>query len=372
MAITGQSFSLQLTPMQIPEAFPASEVAIAWQGTNISAEPNLSLLLCPGEPSEMVVQVKNLGRHNLQLSLQVEGDFPSHWCRIGTEGSDILAGQQMDAVLYFQIAADFFERHESLSPHEKMLKLDYQGRLAVHSTEPHTGRRQIEFASFKLHLRPRSVYLDHLPDIYQEIDFVGRFLKIFEQAFEPAVNSLDSLWAYLDPVTAPQRLLPFLAHWVGWEPESYLPLNRQRDLIRHAMQIYRWRGTRRGLRFYLHLATGLPLDDDLEREEDKHIGISESFHRGFILGEATLGENATLGGGRPYHFSVQISVDDLEQVDERLVRSVIEQEKPAFCTYDLAISVRQEDSAPSRPLNPPILGDFERSGSPPELGDLGG
>jgi phage tail-like protein len=341
MAITGQSFSLQLTPMQIPEAAPASEVMIAWQGTEISTDPNLSLLLCPGEPSEMVVQVKNLERNHLQLSLEVEGDFPAHWCRVGTEGSEILAGQQMDAVLYFQIAADFFEQHDSLSPYEKILKLDYQGRLVVHSIEPNTGRRQIEFAAFKLYLRPRSLYLQHLPDIYQEIDFVGRFLKIFEQAFEPAVNSLDSLWAYLDPVTAPQRLLPFLAHWVGWQPESYLPLNRQRDLIRHAMQIYRWRGTRRGLRFYLHLATGLPLDDHLECEENKHIAISESFHRGFILGEACLGQDATLGGGRPYHFSVQISVDNFDPVSERLVRSVIEQEKPAFCTYDLTIGVRQ-------------------------------
>jgi phage tail-like protein len=346
MTITGQSFSLQLTPMQIPEAAPASEVSIAWQGTDIATGSNLNLLLRPGEPSEMVVQVRNLGRNPLQLSLQVEGDFPAQWCQVGTEGSEVLAGQQMDAVLYFQIGADFFERHESLSQREKTLKLDYQGRLVVNSIEPNTGRRQIEFAAFTLHLRPRSLYLNHLPDIYQEIDFVGRFLKIFEQAFEPAVNTLDSLWAYLDPITAPQRLLPFLAHWVGWKTESYLLLNQQRDLIRHAMQIYRWRGTRQGLRFYLHLATGLPLDDHLDREEDKHIGISESFHRGFILGEAKLGLDATLGGGRPYHFSVRLKVSDLDQVNERLVRSVIEQEKPAFCTYDLAIGLRVAATEP--------------------------
>jgi phage tail-like protein len=338
--ITGQSFSLQLTPMQIPEAPPASEVSIAWQGSDITTGSNLSLLLRPGEPSEMVVQVRNLGRNALQLALQVEGDFPALWCQVGTEGSEILAGQQMDAVLYFQIGADFFERHASLSPHEKTLKLDYQGRLVVNSIEPNTGRRQIEFAAFTLHIRPHSLYLNHLPDIYQEVDFVGRFLKIFEQAFEPAVNTIDSLWAYIDPITAPQKLLPFLAHWVGWRSESYVPLNRQRDLIRHAMQIYRWRGTRRGLRFYLHLATGLPLDEHIELEEDKHISITESFHRGFVLGEAKLGIDATLGGGRPYHFSVRVRVEDLDQISERLVRSVIEQEKPAFCTYDLAIVQR--------------------------------
>jgi len=68
------------------------------------------------------------------------------------------------------------------------------------------------------------LYAKFLPAIYQELDFVGRFLKIFEQAFEPAVNSLDTLWAYLDPTTAPQGLLPFLAHWVGWTPQSYKTL----------------------------------------------------------------------------------------------------------------------------------------------------
>jgi len=317
-----------------------SETALGASSEAIDAPPELSLLLYPGEPSEMVVQIKNLERNRLELSLHVEGDFPSDWCRIGTEGSEILPGRQMDAVLYFQIAADLFEQH-GVQGEEPTLKLDYQGRLVVYSIDPETGRRQVEFASFRLHLRPRSLYAKFLPAIYQELDFVGRFLKIFEQAFEPAVNSLDTLWAYLDPITAPQGLLPFLAHWVGWTPQSYLPLNRQRDLIRNAMQIYRWRGTRRGLRFYLHLATGLPLDDDLVREEDKHIGISESFHRGFIVGEARMGQDATLGGGQPYHFNVQIYVDDLERVDEQLVRSVIEQEKPAFCTYSLKVGVRQ-------------------------------
>jgi phage tail-like protein len=356
MTRIGQSFSLQLTPMQIPDAVPASEVAIAWQGEDIKTEPNLSLRLCPGEPSEMVVQVKNLGRSALHISLQVEGDFPGEWCQVGTEGSEIPAGQQMDAVLYFQIAADFFERREVC---REPLKLDFQGRLAVHSIEPNTGRQQVEFAAFKLFLRPRSHYLNHLPALYQEIDFVGRFLKIFEQAFDPAVNSLDSPWAYLDPITAPQRLLPFLAHWVGWSSQSYLPLDRQRYLIRNAIQIYRWRGTRRGLRFYLHLATGLPLDDHLQ-EVEKHIAITESFHRGFILGEAVLGQDATLGGGRPYHFSVQITVPDRLLIDERLVRSVIEQEKPAFCTYDLKIEVRP--SIPE-PVPEPVTGisDLESS-----------
>jgi len=337
-ARSDQVFSLHLTPMQIPEGMPVTPETVGWsaEGAIAPAGYNLRLLIHPGEPSEMVVQVKNLSSRLLQINLQVEGNFPPNWCRVGTEGSDILPHQQMDAVLYFQIAADFFEQH-AVTWSGLPLQLDYTGRIYVYSIEPDTGRRQVDFASFHLHIRPRSLYLDFLPSIYREIDFVGRFLALFEQAFEPAVHTLDSLWAHLDPLTAPQTLLPFLAHWVGWVPPSYIGIERQRYLIRNAMQIYRWRGTRRGLRFYLHLATGLPLDNHLEQENDKHIAIFESFHRGFVLNEARIGRDAMLGGGRPFHFSIHLRPTEATVINEQLVRTVIEQEKPAFCTYDLYI-----------------------------------
>ena len=297
---------------------------------------NLNLVLRPGEPSEMVVQIRNLGSRSLQLALQVEGDFPPEWCQIGTEGTEIRAGEQTEAVLYFQLAPDFFENHQALHPGET-LKLNYQGHFSAHTTEYETGRRQAETAAFHLYLRPHTLYPSFLPAIYSEIDFVGRFLKIFEQSFEPAVQSMDTLWAHLDPLTAPTALLPFLAHWVGWSLFPNLSLERQRHLIRNAIEIYRWRGTRRGLRFYLHLATGLPLDEALP-EDEKHIGITEFFSRGCVLGAARVGEDAILGGGRPFYFMVHLRPESLSQIDEGLVRSVIEQEKPAFCTYDLFVT----------------------------------
>ena len=44
-----------------------------------------------------------------------------------------------------------------------------------------------------------------------------------------------------------------------------------------------------------------------------------------------------LGGGRPYHFIVRLRPDQRNQIDERLVRDIIEREKPAFCTYELEL-----------------------------------
>ncbi len=343
---SNQLLSLQLTPMQIPEALPqqSGQQSGAWagMGTNDNLSLKHNLLVHPGEASEMIVQLSNLGSRPLQLSIQVKGDFPATWCQIGMEGTEVLAGQKMEAILYFQIPTDFFESNTAINSGQS-LKINYVAHLHVCWLEADSGKQHREQTTFNLYIRPRSLYLNYLPGIYRDIDFIGRFLKIFEQSFEPCVHTLDNLWAYLDPISAPTAILPFLARWVGWKEFPQIGEQRQRELIKNAMQIYCWRGTRRGLRFYLHLATGLPLDEHLPNEADKHIGITESFSRGFVFGEAKVGLDTIVGGGSRFHFTVHLRLEYSHQIDEFLVRNVIEQEKPAFSTYELYIKPRRND-----------------------------
>lgn len=329
--------SIQLTPMRIPEAMPSASPALSPDGIATESVAEKSLLVNPGEPSEMVVQVKNLGQRSLELSLKVEGDFPAEWCQIGTEGREIAPGAEMDAVLYFSVPATFFEDQQALSPGKKdRLVLDFRCLLSIH-IDPGTAREQIQQEEFGLYIRPYSDYMSFLPALYREVDFIGRFMKIFEQTVRPMVQSFTVMWANLDPLTAPRALLPFLAHWVAWPVDPIWDLNQQRRLIRRAVELYRWRGTRKGLRLYLHLYTGLPLDEHLPQEADKHISITEPFGQGFVLGVAKLGEEAILGGGQPYHFVVRLRPNRSQGLDENLVRRIIEQEKPAFSTYELYI-----------------------------------
>ena len=103
------------------------------------------------------------------------------------------------------------------------------------------------------------------------------------------------------------------------------------------MELYRWRGTRRGLRLYLHLYTGLPLDDDIPQEANKHISITEPFSSGMVIGSSYLGVDTMLGGGNPYHFVVRLRFEGDRTIDEQLVRRIIDSEKPAFCTYELIV-----------------------------------
>lgn len=338
-SLTARAVAAQAATAQAIAAQSLTESANQSTGTQLTLEPGL--------PNEMLVQLRNRSDRPLSITWQLDGNFPQDWCRLGTEGSELPSGQQMEGVLYFSIAPDFFEQPRTAE--QLPIRLDYEGQLSLQAIDPRSGHSETVSQAFSLHIRPHSLYPRFLPDIYRNIDFVGRFLKIFEETFEPAVNTLDSLWAYLDPLTAPEAMLPFLAHWVGWKFQGPLTLEQQRLLIRYALQIYRWRGTRRGLRFYLHLATGLPLDEHAS-EDQKAIGIHESFSQGCVFGLANIGEDAVLGGSRPLHFIVCLRPLRDQTIDQDLVHQILTQEKPAFCSYDLHIEPC--DAPPDPPLTP--------------------
>lgn len=330
------TLAIKLASMQPPEAADASALA-GFAGNNAEVAIANNLLLCPGEPGEMLLQLENLGSRALRWRLEIEGDFPLNWCSWQQEKAEEIApNQKVDKALCFQIPEDYFENQYALNSGRSRLRINYETQVYVYA-ETETERQLVAYRVFNLCVRPSSSYLNYVPAIYREVDFIGRFLTIFEQAFDPAVQTIDVLWAYLDPLTAPEALLPFLAQWVAWPIDRRWDTKQQRRLIRNAVELYRWHGTRRGLRFYLHLYTELPLDENLP-EAEKHISIEEIFTHGFVMGKTLIGRDSMLGGGRPFHFIVRLRPEIGKQIDERLVRNIIEREKPAFCTYDLLIS----------------------------------
>ncbi|MEX0271143.1 phage tail protein [Leptolyngbyaceae cyanobacterium UHCC 1019] len=347
-----RTLSVQLLPMSVPNPPPVGGAApsLATWGALANTETSMlpSLCLCPGEVGELLVRLVHQGDRPLRYSLQINGSIPPSWYRFYTEGLELQPNQAAEAVVRFQPEANFFEARQVLQP-DQTLTLDYQAELRVQALAAADSSLESFTASddpsellaskpFYLFLRPRSLYPEFLPAVYQEVDFIGRLLKVFEQSFEPAVNTWQTLWAYLDPLTAPESLLPFLAQWVGWQNEVTWSVEQQRSLIRRAMEIYRWRGTKRGLQLYLHLYTGLPQHDPTRSPEQQPIQIVSSIQNGLVLGKSDFGPNAILGGGRPFHFNVTLRPNQGQFLDELLVRSIIDQEKPAVCTYDLAIA----------------------------------
>ena len=178
----------------------------------------------------------------------------------------------------------------------------------------------------EIDLTSRSSYLKYLPAIYSDNDFMGRFLMIFEHVLGPVESILDNLSYYFDPGTIPQELLPWLASWVNLVLDDTWPLERRRALVKSAVELYQLRGTRRGVKEYIHAYTGVEPN------------IEEDF-AGLILGEsAQLGRNTVLGGGGgQYTFTVTLELEDPDSVELGQLRTIIEEEKPAHTSYTLRI-----------------------------------
>ena len=295
-----------------------------------------NLLLVPGESSEMLIQLENTGKNSLEYRLEISGDFPADWCSLSSEaGTHIIPGEPAHHKIRFYTPKDYFENQFAIAKNQPKIKLEYEGQVKVFVTND--GEEQlVGYQTFMIFVRAPSGYLNYLPTFLQENDFLGRFLSICEQTVDPVVQAEANLWAYFDPLTAPEAMLPFLAHWVAWEMDDSIDIKQQRLLLRNATTLYRWHGTRYGLRFYLHLCTGLPLDEDLP-ESKKHISIEEIFSDGFVIGSTKIAHDSMIGGGKQYHFTVTLRPDSPQSIDEAAIRKIIEREKPTFCSYELHI-----------------------------------
>jgi phage tail-like protein len=167
-----------------------------------------------------------------------------------------------------------------------------------------------------------SSYLQYLPPIYQDDPFAGRFLLIFESILDPLERVIDQIHHYFDPLLAPEPLLPWLASWVDLVLNEKWSLERRRALVRHAAELYRWRGTRRGISEYIRIYTGfVPVIDEPDRVRS---------------GEPAL---------PPHVFRVILDVPDPEMINRELLETIIEVEKPAHTSYILEI--RREQAATS-------------------------
>lgn len=105
-----------------------------------------------------------------------------------------------------------------------------------------------------------SRYLQDLPTIYQDSDFLGRFLLIFENLWEPLEARQDNIDFYFHPYTCPAEFLPWLASWLGIELDRHWTEPQRRAMISEAYELYRWRGTRYGLTRLLELTSGMSVE----------------------------------------------------------------------------------------------------------------
>lgn len=151
-----------------------------------------------------------------------------------------------------------------------------------------------------------SSYLDFLPVIFQDGEFLGRFLMIFQSIWEPLEHRQDHMDMYVDPRTCPAPFLPWLADWFGVTVGHVTEEGRLRNLIGEAVELYRWRGTRYGLTRLIEVCTGItPL-------------IAES-------------------PGNPAILHIRMTIPSESNVDRDAIERLVKLHKPAHTAYLLEV-----------------------------------
>jgi phage tail-like protein len=85
-------------------------------------------------------------------------------------------------------------------------------------------------------------------------DFFERFVDLFESQFTRIEDRIASAYLLTRSECTPDDSLPWLGSWIGIQPNSYPP-DRRRARIQATPSLYKWRGTAKGVTQALDVAT---------------------------------------------------------------------------------------------------------------------
>lgn len=201
---------------------------------------------------------------------------------------------------------------------------------------------------------------EFLPALYQEDEFAQSLTGALDSVLAPIFSTLDNLDAYLDPGLAPVDFVDWIGGWVGLVVDETWPLDRRRAFIARAHDLYRIRGTAKGLAAHVELFSG----GQVEIEE----------HGGTSWSGATGG---ALPGSAGFDFLVRVRVDDPASVDQARLNALVSAAKPAHLTHRVEVAGKAQPSGPAprparpRPSAPPAPASApETSGTPDTSSEL--
>jgi phage tail-like protein len=117
-----------------------------------------------------------------------------------------------------------------------------------------------------------SNWLQYLPAIYSDNDFVGRYLLIFESILSPITWMIDNFDMYMSPEVAPPEWLRWMASWFDVLIVPELPIARQRAVVEQLGWLFFRRGTKAGLERLLTLYFGVK-PDITEDNKNSHFTV---------------------------------------------------------------------------------------------------
>lgn len=189
--------------------------------------------------------------------------------------------------------------------------------------------------------------LSYLPAIYEEVaqqkdSPLRTLLLISDLFFSEVERTIDEIDKYFDPSRAPSQdqrnFLSWLASWLALTLDERWPDKKKRYFVRNAAQIYRYRGTTKGLKFMLNQFFDEPVD--VEIKEWAWVEGMEIERYSTIGVDTTLTENLDLN----HCFKViwrRPSPGDSDEFKSKM-RTLIDLEKPAHTRCYFNIEYPQE------------------------------
>lgn len=215
-----------------------------------------------------------------------------------------------------------------------LYKESYEEKDMVLEQRPQRG--QMVYASEDVTLWvSRESYIKWLPAIYQRSDTTGRnvvrdVLWLVQHMFGSIDSILDSIHTYFDSYETPSAFLPWLASWSAMLLEPDWPENKKRRLIKKAMELYRLRGTVRGLKLFISLFTGM----------EPELVENEWPFKGFCIGvSSTVGIDTVIlpPVDKSHSFVVVMPHEFKDTSPEEIIRlhEIVDRERPSHTTYML-------------------------------------
>ncbi|MHB8627292.1 MAG: FHA domain-containing protein [Aggregatilineales bacterium] len=110
-----------------------------------------------------------------------------------------------------------------------------------------------------------SRYLQYLPGVFSDADFLKRYLLIMESILAPLEWGIDSFEQYYNPLVTTPDWLQWIGEWFDVLIHPSLPVARQRAVVKELGVLFLQRGTRRGLERLLELYFGVqPVIEELD------------------------------------------------------------------------------------------------------------
>jgi phage tail-like protein len=225
-------------------------------------------------------------------------------------------------------------QHAGLRIGAILYKESYEEKDTILEQKPLRG--QMVYASDEVTLWiSRESYIKWLPAIYQRSDATGKnyvrdLLWIIQHLFGSIEAMLDGIHLYFNSYETPEQFLPWLAAWSAMILEPDWPEVKKRRLIKKAMELYRLRGTVRGLKLFISLFTGY----------EPHLAENEWPFNGFRIGvSSTVGIDTVIlpPVDKSHSFVCVMPHKFRDLTAQSIIRlhEIIEMEKPSHSTYML-------------------------------------